>query len=169
MTRVLRLLVLGAPLSFATSFVASFAACGPVTYVSRVTFGASGEVAKAKVSNGEKMAPYEYITAQAYLQKSKELAGYARFQDSNRFAQRSLDMARKAREVAGERERKDEQPIYVPDGTMYITSKGTVRLGRPNDNQSVDSERPPLDADSEKPPLGDAPGDKGGKKKGGGR
>lgn len=147
MTGVLRLLALGAPLGLA--------ACGPVTYLSRVTFGATGEVARARAGNCEQMAPYEYTLAAEYLRKAQLLASYARFQDANQFAQRSLDMAAKAREVTGERERKDELPIFVPDGTMYITPRGAVRKGKPSDVGSGDNEKPPLDVDSEKPPLGD--------------
>lgn len=161
MTGVLRLLALATPLGLF--------ACGPVTYVSRVTFGATGEVAQARTGNAEKMAPYEYTIAAEYLAKSKELAGYARFHDANNFAKRSKDMAVKSRDVTSRREKKDELPIYVPGENMYINKDGAVKRGKPTDpNQASDDEKPPLgDLDAEKPPLGDAAGSKGAKKGGG--
>ncbi len=159
MTRVLRLLAMGT-LPCLLSLVP---ACGPVTYVSRVTFGASGQVAQARVGNAEKLAPYEYTAATEYLQKSREVAGYARFHDANNFGQKSKDMAEKAQKVATFRERNDELPIFVPDGSMYITKDGGVKKGKPGDPvQGTDNEKPPLGGDDEKPPLGDKPGQKGG-------
>lgn len=149
--------------------------CGPVTYVSRVTFGATGEVAQARVVNAERMAPYEYTAASEYLRRSQELAGYARFQDANAFAQRAREHAKKAKEVAMTRERRDELPQFIPDGSMHITADSVVKRGRPGDaQQDGDNEKPPLsssDVDREKPPLGDDPGTKAGKagKSGGGK
>lgn len=145
--------------------LALLSACGPITYVHRVTFNGTGEVAQARVANAEKMAPYEYTAASAYLLRAQELAGYARFQDANDFAQKARGHAKKAVDVARTRERRDELPQFIPDGSMYITKEGTVKRGRPNDPvQDVDDEKPPLgDVDTEKPPLGDAPGLKGGK------
>lgn len=149
MTGVSRLLALAAFLGLAP-------ACGPVTYLSRVTFGAAGEVAHARVSNAERMAPYEYTAATEYLRRSRELAGYARFHDANNFGQRALDLGRKATEVAQSRERNDEEPIFAPDGSMYITKGGGIKRGRPTDPvQETDSERPPLlDTDSAKDKKG---------------
>ncbi len=159
MTGVLRLLAMGT----LPCLLLLVPACGPMTYLSRVTFGASGKVAQAQVTGGEKMAPYEYTAATEYLQKSRELAGYARFHDANNFGQKSKDMAQKSIEVASSRERNNELPIFVPDGSMYIDKSGAVKKkGRPGaSNQAIDNEKPPLTpADDEKPPLGDNPGTK---------
>lgn len=130
-------------------------ACGPFTYVSRVTFGASPEHARARVTNAEKMAPYEYTAATEYLRKSKELAGHARFHDANNFGKKAREMAEKAQQVARHREKNDELPIFIPDGTMYITKEGGVRRGSPSDpHQEVDSERPSLQRlEDERPDL----------------
>ena len=127
--------------------------CGPITYVSRVTFGASGELSQAKILKGDQLAPYEYTSADAYLRKAKELAGYARFQEANRFATRAGERARQAKDVATTRERRDELPVFIPDGSMYISPKGTVKRGKPSDApQESDGERPPLgEIDNEKP------------------
>jgi hypothetical protein len=150
MTGVLRLCALGAPL------VLLLSACGPFTYVSRVTFGATPEMARARVTNAEKLAPYEYTAATEYLRKSKELAGYARFHDANTFGKKARELADKSQKVARKREKNDELPIYRNDGSMYITREGAVRKGSPDDaaNQAVDSEKPSLDRlDSEKPNM----------------
>lgn len=153
MTGVLRLCALGAPLVL-------LSACGPFTYVSRVTFGATPETARARVINGEKMAPYEYTAATEYLKKSKELAGYARFHDANNFGKKSRDMAEQSQKVARRREKNGELPIYVNDGSMYITKDGAVLRGQPGDApQAPDAEKPSLERrsvdqlDNEKPSL----------------
>ena len=58
MTGVSRLLALSA-----LPWLVLAPACGPVTYLSRVTIGASGEVAQARIRKGEEMSPYEYTAA----------------------------------------------------------------------------------------------------------
>jgi hypothetical protein len=140
MTGVLRLLALGLALCL-------FSACGPTTYVHRTTFsyGSSGKVAEARAIGGEKMAPYEQTLAAEYLYQAQWLAGYARFQDANRFSLKALQSAQKSREVTLRRQRNDELPIYVP-GKSYITKEGLIRRGRPDDvvGQDMDEEKPPL-------------------------
>ncbi len=161
MTGVLRLLALGTPLGLLLT------GCGPTTYLHRVTFGASPQMAQAKVGNAEKMAPYEYTRAREYLYQSMWLAGYARWADSNDFGKKAGDAAVMSREVTQRREKNDELPIYVPGAANYLTRDGQIRRGSPNSGQATDSERPSLnDLDNEKPALG-GDADKG--KKGGGK
>ena len=81
----------------------ALSACGPIQYVSTVTFDAARTVAEAKSARALELAPYEYTGAQEYLHKARELAGYARFQEAVRFGRRAKELALKAKERARER------------------------------------------------------------------
>lgn len=157
MTGVLRLLALSA-----LPWLALVPACGPVTYVRHVTFGATGDVAQARIRDGEKMSPYEFTAAREYLQRAKELAGYARFQDANKFAKKSEELATASLKVSERRRKNNELPIYDPkDKSVFITKDGFVKRKSSLDSDA-DYEKPP-GLDNEKPPLGPEPA-KDGKK-----
>ena len=83
-------------------YVAIGTACGPVQYVSQVTQRASMEVAAAKSANADKLAPNEYTTAELYLHKAREEAGYSDYQAAIRFGTKAELMARKARRLASD-------------------------------------------------------------------
>jgi len=86
------------------------AGCGPIEYVTTVTFQASKAVAQAKQARAETLAPYEYTIAVESLHKSRELAGHARWQDALVFGRSALDFGRKAETIAAEkRTRPDEK------------------------------------------------------------
>jgi hypothetical protein len=128
-------------------------ACGPITYVSRVTFGATGDVAEARTQNAEQMAPYEFTAATEYLHRAKELAGYARFHDANNFAKKAQHQAADSKKVAQRRTKGNELPIYNPnDKSMFITKEGFIRRKSSLDSGDTDYEKPP-GLDNEKPPL----------------
>ncbi len=91
-------------------YVAVGAACGPVQYLSQVTQRAATEVAAARSAGAAKLAPYEFTTAQLYLHKAREEAGYADYQAAIRFGKRAELMARKARRIAT-----DQQTAPDPD------------------------------------------------------
>src|SRR5437870_12762073 len=86
--------------------------CGPIEYIATVPLDAAGALAEAKHVGGDKWAPYEVTAAQEYIHKSRELAGYARFQSSVEFGRKAADNARKAKQIALEKaalpEAKDE-------------------------------------------------------------
>lgn len=138
-------------------------ACGPVTYVSRVTFNALGDMAEMRASNAKEMAPYEYTAATEYLRRSQELAGYARFQDSNGFAKKCRENLANGKKVAARRTRNNELAIYDPnDKTQFLTKDGGVKRGGRDDEKvpGLDNEKPP-GLDSEKPPMTPADDKKG--------
>ena len=85
-----------------SSYVAMVAGCGPVQYVSQVTNRAAMEVAAARSAGADKLAPYEFTTAELYLHKAREEAGYADYQAAIRFGKRAEIMARKARRLAAD-------------------------------------------------------------------
>lgn len=125
-------------------------ACGPVTYLSRVTFSAYGDMAALRVTDTEKWTPYEFTAATEYLRRSQELAGYARHHDSNNFAKKAQTNIVDAKKVAARRKKGNEFPIYNPsDPGMYITKEGYVKR---KSSLDYDNEKPP-GLDNEKPPL----------------
>ncbi|PID38895.1 MAG: hypothetical protein CSA65_01480 [Proteobacteria bacterium] len=80
-------------------------ACGPIQYISTVTFKARRLVSEAKTAEAKSYAPYEYWSAVTYLRMAREKAGYADFQNAADYGDRAVAMARKARELSDERRR----------------------------------------------------------------
>ena len=74
--------------------------CGPVEYIGQVTRRAAREVAAAKTSGADRIAPYEYTAAVEYLHKAREEAGYADFQAAIRFGKKAEELAKRAQELA---------------------------------------------------------------------
>ena len=74
--------------------------CGPIEYITIITFEASHAVAAAKGAHADKLAPYEYTAAVEYLHKARELGGHARYQQSVEFGKKARDFGNKAFEIA---------------------------------------------------------------------
>jgi hypothetical protein len=74
--------------------------CGPIEYLNTVTFGASRTLAEAKAAQAPVLAPYEYTAASEYLLRSRELAGYARFDDAVFFGRKAGELAAEAVRIA---------------------------------------------------------------------
>jgi len=77
------------------------AGCGPVRATS-VIGDAEAAVASARAAGGEKLAPYETISAELYLAKAREEQGRAQYGAARELAEQSLRFAREAIERAGE-------------------------------------------------------------------
>ncbi|HEY3357610.1 MAG TPA: hypothetical protein VGQ83_30440 [Polyangia bacterium] len=77
--------------------------CGPVEYLNQVTRRAATAFAAAQKVDAEKLAPYEYYTAQEFLHKSREVAGYARYQVAIDYGRRAEEAALKARALSLEK------------------------------------------------------------------
>jgi hypothetical protein len=124
--------------------------CGPVTYLSRVTFGSTGDIAELRATNAPKMAPYEWTAATEYHRRAMELAGYARFHDANNFAKSAQKNAAQAKTVRDRRNKNNELPFYDPaDKGIFITKDGAVKR---KSSLEFDNEKPP-GLDNEKPPM----------------
>lgn len=124
--------------------------CGPITYLSRVTFGSTGDISELRATNAPKMAPYEWTAATEYHRRAMELAGYARFHDANNFAKSAQNNAAKAKTVRDRRNKNNELPIYDPaDKGIFITKDGAVKR---KSSLEFDNEKPP-GLDNEKPPM----------------
>lgn len=99
-------------------------ACGPIQYLANTPFEAAPALQEAKQAQGPKYAPYEMTASQEYLHKSRELAGYSRWQDSVSCARKATKFARAARNLAVE---KSAMPEEKRDGVTGDTGKAKGR------------------------------------------
>ncbi len=83
--------------------------CGPIEYVTTVTFQASKAVNAAKRAGAPDKAVYEWTLSSEYLHKARELAGFARFQEAIGFGRDSLKWARKAEVLALEKSSRPDE------------------------------------------------------------
>jgi hypothetical protein len=74
--------------------------CGPIEYISIVTFEASHAVSAAKGVHADRLAPYEYTAAVEYLHKARELGGYSRYHQSVDFGRKARDFGNQAFDMA---------------------------------------------------------------------
>jgi hypothetical protein len=79
------------------------AGCGPIEYISMVTFEASKAVQEAKASRAPELAPYEFTAAVEYLHKAREVGGYARYHEAIEFGKKARDYGHEAVKLARER------------------------------------------------------------------
>ena len=98
--RIKRLVVLVAVAAILTMF----AACGPSLYTFNIV-PASQAVEQAREANAAEHAPYEYFYAQSYLDKARDEAAEANYQDTVHFAERANEFGTKARDLARRRMR----------------------------------------------------------------
>jgi hypothetical protein len=77
------------------------AGCGPVRATS-VIGDAEAAIARARAADGERLAPYETVSAQLYLAKAREQQGRAQYGAAEDLAKQSMRFAREAVERAGE-------------------------------------------------------------------
>ncbi len=70
--------------------------CGPIGYLAIVTRDANRAVLAARAAGAPRAAPYEWTAATLYLERSHELAGYARWQESLALARRASSLAQAA-------------------------------------------------------------------------
>lgn len=92
--------VLGFCLFFVFLFFGFLGGCGPVEYINQVSFKAASALAAAKEAQADRLAPYEYTAAEAYLHKAREEASYAQYQDSIEYGRKAEEQAHKARAIA---------------------------------------------------------------------
>lgn len=100
--------------------------CGPIESTA-VIGEAEVELAGARAADGETHAPYEYVSAELYLEKAREERGYADYQAAIDYARKAAEMARQARAKAMRQTRKDVAPPPPEDETLvpFEGSEGT--------------------------------------------
>lgn len=100
--------------------------CGPVEYLNQVTRRAATAHAAAEKVDAEKLAPYEYWTSKEFLHKSRELAGYARYQLAIEYGRKAEEAALKARAIALEAKGQRATPEPTsPTGPSRTGSEGS--------------------------------------------
>ena len=89
--------------ALAIGAVGGLAGCGPIEYITIVTFEASRSVNEAKTVKAADLAPYEYTAAVEYLHKAREVGGYARYHEAIEFGKKARDFGRDAIKLSRER------------------------------------------------------------------
>ncbi len=75
------------------------AACGPVRSTAAL-IDADVAIEAARAAGAAQTSPYEFTAAEAYLQKAREVSGYAQYEAATRFAARARDLGNEARKNA---------------------------------------------------------------------
>jgi hypothetical protein len=76
------------------------AGCGPIEYISTVTFDASHAVAEARAAHADRYAPYEFTAAGEYLHKARELVGYSRYEEAIDYGRKATTLGNQALDIA---------------------------------------------------------------------
>jgi hypothetical protein len=109
---------------------ATQAACGPLISVSFMV-DAEAKVAAAKAAEADRFAPYEYTSAQEYLQKAHEELGYADYGPAIDYAYKAADAAKRGVEKASaEKAKYLDAALPATSTTLPATSKGPVTIQR---------------------------------------
>lgn len=74
-------------------------ACGPVLYIGEMG-SAEEALERAREANARWHAPYEYYFALVHLEKAREEAAAASYEDAIRFAKTAQDYGERARQLA---------------------------------------------------------------------
>lgn len=91
------------------------AACGPVQSVT-VIWEASSAIEGARAADAQKLAPYEYTSAELYLDKALEEQSYADFEPAIVFGARAVEMAKKAKELSQQAGKTPAAPLTPDEG-----------------------------------------------------
>jgi hypothetical protein len=87
--------------------LASLVGCGPIQSTASL-IDAEVALEAARAAGAKNAAPFEYTGAEAYLHKSREVSGRARYEESATFAARAIALAKDAREKALAASARDE-------------------------------------------------------------
>ena len=79
--------------------LAAAAGCGPIQSTPALV-EADIELEAARAAGALAAAPYEFTSAEAYLRKAREEAGYAQYQAATDFALKARELAKDSREKA---------------------------------------------------------------------
>jgi hypothetical protein len=91
----------GGALALLAAALGCLTGCGPIQTISYIQ-QTKAELEGAESADAQKLAPYEYTAAVAYLEKAREEHGHAEFTASTEFGEKALKFARSARAKAME-------------------------------------------------------------------
>ncbi len=89
--------------------VAVLAGCGPIQSTAAL-IDADVAIESARAAGAPQTSPYEFNTAQLYLQKAREVSGYAQYEAATKFAVKAKDLATAARKNAISASNREETP-----------------------------------------------------------
>ena len=89
--------------------VAVLAGCGPIQSTAAL-IDADVAVESARAAGAAQTSPFEFDSAQLYLQKAREVSGYAQYGTATRFAVKAKDLAEAARKRAISGSSREETP-----------------------------------------------------------
>jgi len=75
--------------------LAPLAGCGPIQSTGAL-IDADVEIEGARAAGAATAAPQEFHSAEAYLHKAREEAGYAQYESATRFASKARELAKEA-------------------------------------------------------------------------
>lgn len=86
-------------LALATIAFATLAACGPMQSTARL-IDAEVEIEAARAAGAPQSSTFEFVAAEAYYAKARELEGRARYESAAKEAVKATDLAKLARKNA---------------------------------------------------------------------
>ena len=89
--------------------LALLAGCGPIQSTAAL-IDADVAIESARAAGAPQTSPYEFQTAEAYLQKAREVSGRSQYETATRFAQKARDVATVARKNAIAASNREEAP-----------------------------------------------------------
>lgn len=89
------------------AILAFFSGCGPVQSTAYL-LDAAVQIEAARTASAERLAPYEWTSANLYLHKAREEVGYSDFEQAVSYSKKASGFAHKAKEQAMKTARKDE-------------------------------------------------------------
>ena len=79
--------------------LSAVAGCGPIQSTASL-IDADVAIEAARAAGAPQTSPYEFTAAEAYLQKAREVSGYAQYEAATRFAGKARDLGNEARKNA---------------------------------------------------------------------
>lgn len=79
--------------------LSALAGCGPIQSTASL-IDADVAIEAARTAGAQQSSPYEFTGAEAYLQKAREVSGYAQYEAATRFAGKARDLGNEARKNA---------------------------------------------------------------------
>ena len=89
--------------------IAVLAGCGPIQSTAAL-IDADVAVESARAAGAGQTSPFEFDSAQLYLQKAREVSGYAQYETATRFAVKAKGLAEVARKNAIAASNREETP-----------------------------------------------------------
>lgn len=139
----------------AAGVVLAMLGCGPVQSTT-VIWDATTELEGARAAECERHAPYEYVSAEVYLEKALEEQAHADYEPAIVYGTRALKMAKAARAKTRQATAGPPKAPPVPGAIEVVPSPEVVDPGREEsegEGGDVSGDESAWDSEPEEPPL----------------